>query len=212
MIPFKKAFLKKGYLLLIVTALSCNSFAQNWDINLLKNINPQNPNSSVWKAATSSAYPISIGIPVGMWVVSKINNDKNTELKSYEIAGSVIIAAVMTEGLKVVVNRQRPYIKYPLDIHPYDNSEQGKSFPSAHTSLAFATATSLSLECKKWYIVVPAYAWAAGVGYSRLYQGEHYPSDVMAGAAVGAGSAFLCHWLNKKFIHLNNEQTLNTIN
>jgi membrane-associated phospholipid phosphatase len=205
MILLKKLFNKQAYLSLIVTSLFFSGYAQNWDINLLKNINPQNPNSSVWKTATSSAYPVSIGIPVGMWVVSKINHDKKTELKSYEIAGSVIVAAVVTEGLKVVINRERPYIKYPLDIHPYNNTEVGNSFPSAHTSLAFATATSLSIECKKWYVVVPAYAWAAGVGYSRLYQGEHYPSDVLAGAVVGAGSAWLSHWLNKKFIHINNK-------
>jgi undecaprenyl-diphosphatase len=46
--------------------------------------------------------------------------------------------------------------------------------------------------------VVPAYGWAAMVGYSRLYLGEHYPSDVIAGAAIGAGSAFLSEWLTKK--------------
>jgi len=64
--------------------------------------------------------------------------------------------------------------------------------------LAFAAATSVSLQYKKWYIVVPAYAWAAGVGYSRLYLGEHYPTDVIGGAVIGAGSAFISHWISKK--------------
>jgi len=173
--------------------------AQNWDINLLKDINPAQPNSTVWKTATSSAYPVSIGVPVGLWVISKINHNKKDEQKSYKIAGSVIISAITTEGLKIIINRQRPYYKYPFDIHPYDATEMGKSFPSAHTSLAFATATSLSLEYKKWYISLPAFLWASSVGYSRLYQGEHYPSDVLAGAAVGIGSAYLSHWLTKKF-------------
>jgi undecaprenyl-diphosphatase len=133
-----------------------------------------------------------------MWIVSKLGHHKNTEFKSYKVAGSVIIAAVATEGLKIIINRERPYIRYPMDIHPYDHKETAQSFPSAHTSLAFATATSLSLECKKWYIVVPAFIWATGVGYSRLYEGEHYPSDVLAGAVTGAGSAWLSRWLNKK--------------
>ena len=66
---------------------------------------------------------------------------------------------------------------------------------------AFATATTLTLECKKWYVAVPAYAWAAGVGYSRMYLGEHYPSDVIAGAVVGAGSAWLSHWATQKLFH-----------
>jgi undecaprenyl-diphosphatase len=48
-------------------------------------------------------------------------------------------------------------------------------------------------------VVVPAYAWAAGVGYSRMYLGQHYPTDVLAGAAIGIGSAYLSNWLNKKY-------------
>ncbi len=173
-------------------------FAQNWDINIVKNINPQNPNSIVWRGATNSSYPLSVGIPVGMWFVGELTKNKKTENKAYQIAGSVAIAAIATEGLKIIINRQRPYEKYNF-IYPYDASDKGKSFPSAHTSLAFATATSLSLEYKKWYIVVPAYVWAAGVGYSRSYLGEHYTTDVIGGAVIGAGSAFASSWLSKKF-------------
>lgn len=170
--------------------------AQNWDINLLRDINPQHPNSFVWKGFTASAYPVSIATPVAIWVDAKIKHNKKTEYNAYEIAGSVIIAAVATEGMKLIFDRQRPYQKY-TGIYPY-KYEDGKSFPSGHASLAFATATSVSLEYKKWYIVVPAYAWAAGVSYSRLYLGEHYPTDIIGSAVTGAGSAFISHWLSKK--------------
>lgn len=176
-----------------------NSNAQNWDINLLKNINPQNPNSGLWKGFTNSAYPLSAATPVVVWVNAKVNHNKKDEYKAYEIAGSVIIAAGATEAMKIIFNRKRPDEKYN-DVYPYQY-EQGHSFPSGHASLAFATATSLSLEYKKWYIVVPAYAWATGVGYSRLYLGEHYPTDIIGSAITGAGSAFVSHWINKKIFH-----------
>jgi len=66
--------------------------------------------------------------------------------------------------------------------------------------MAFATATSLSLEYPKWYVIVPAYTWAGTVGYSRMHLGVHYPSDVLIGALVGAGSAFITHKVNQKLL------------
>ena len=172
------------------------SNAQNWDIDLLRNINPQNPNSSAWKGFSASAYPVSIGVPVGVWIYGAAQQNKKIKVQAYEIAGSVIIAAGAAEAMKLIFNRERPYQKYD-DVYPY-KYEDGQSFPSGHVSLAFATATSVSLQYKKWYIVVPAYAWAAGVGYSRLYLGAHYPTDVIGGAVTGAGSALLSHWISKK--------------
>ncbi len=171
--------------------------AQGLDLNIAKGINPQNPNSFIWKGFSSSTYPLSAAIPAGMLVYGIIKHDKPTRRKAYEVIGSIAIASVVSEGLKYAVNRERPGEKHPGVIFPY-KEEHGKSFPSGHTTLAFATATSLALEYKKWYVVVPAYVWATGVAYSRVYLGVHYPSDVLGGAVVGAGSALLSHWLCKK--------------
>lgn len=189
-----------GIFCLLVSFLFLNqSRAQNWDINLLKNINPAQPgNSTTWRTFSSTAEPLTIGIPAGMLAAGFLTKDSSLKARSLEVLGSVVLTAIATEGLKIMINRDRPYQKYPLEIFPYKGSEKGKSFPSAHTSLSFATATSLALVYKKWYVTVPAFVWATGVGYSRLYLGEHYPSDVIAGAAVGIAGAYASHWLNKK--------------
>jgi undecaprenyl-diphosphatase len=195
MIKYKKIF----FAVIVCFIFSQSSFAQNWDINLLKNINPRYPTNNTWRTISSTAEPLAVCIPLGMITAALISDNHKLETKAYEVAGSLIVTAALTEGLKIINNRPRPYETYPNDIHP-DAYESGKSFPSAHTSLAFSTATSLLLTTKKWYIAVPAYAWATSVGYSRMYLGQHYPTDIIAGAVVGAGSAWLTNWVNKKYI------------
>lgn len=183
-------------LLLVFCSATCIS--QNLDINILKGINPDVPNSSVWRGFSSSVSPVIMGLPVGIYLVNQLKRNQNGKVKALHIAGGILTSMAITQAIKYTVNRDRPFITYPLDVHPFDNSETGLSFPSQHTSFAFATAMTLSMHYKKWYIVVPAFAWAAGVGYSRLYLGQHYPSDVVAGAALGTGSAILSEWLSKK--------------
>ena len=175
------------------------SVAQNWEVNWLNNINPDHPNSNFQINVSKSVYPLSLATPLTMLSVGLIKKDKSLQQKSFKIIGSLLINTAITQGLKYTINRQRPYDAYQSLIHPY-NIETDPSFPSGHTSTAFALATSLSLQYKKWYVVVPAFAWATSVGYSRLYLGEHYPTDVFAGAAIGIGSAYLSNWLTKKLI------------
>lgn len=178
-------------------AIQCK--AQNADIEILENINPLNPDAFLGRYLSASAYPVSVGTTAGIYIVGLLEKDKQKQFEAIELAGGILIAGITAQGLKWVINRPRPYETYNT-VYPY-KIESGESFPSGHTTIAFATATSLSLQYKKWYVVVPAYAWAAGVGYSRVYLGAHYPSDVFAGAVIGTASAFASRWLTKKIFN-----------
>lgn len=167
-----------------------------WEVNMVRGINPQHPSSNVWKGFSSTAKPISVLVPAGIMTVALLNKDKDSKQKAIEIGTSIVVAAATTAVLKQLVQRDRPGNVY-TDIYP-DKPETDYSFPSGHVSVSFATAASLSIQYKKWYITVPAYLWGTSVAYSRMYLGQHYPGDVLMGAATGIGSAYLAHWLNKK--------------
>jgi undecaprenyl-diphosphatase len=116
----------------------------------------------------------------------------------YKSAVSIAFAVGVTTGLKYVVNRTRPFTEYPNDIIKRDHAGP-YSFPSGHTTAAFATATAVSLSYKKWYVTVPAYAYASLVGYSRMRLGMHYGTDVLGGMLIGIGSGLLTWQLDKAF-------------
>lgn len=186
-------------LILCAVVMYIPTFSQNWEIDLLNRINPEQPTSKFQQSISKSVYPLAIATPLSVLAVGIFNKDKKIQKQSYKIIGSLLISTALTQGMKYSINRSRPYEEYPGLIHPY-TIENDASFPSGHTSTAFALATSLSIQYKKWYVVVPVFAWAGSVAYSRMYLGEHYPTDVFAGAIIGIGSAYLSEWLVKKLI------------
>jgi len=181
--------------------------AQNWDVELLDRINPQYPTSTFWAQTSHSAYWVPAVATVGTLAYGILKKDKQAKLNGVELILSIGASAAICQSIKWAVGRTRPGDAYPNLIYPDTPNHDNQSFPSGHTSFVFATATTLSLQYKKWYVTVPAFAWAGSVGYSRMYLGKHYPSDVFGGIVVGAGSACLSHWLSKKLFYPKPKKT-----
>lgn len=148
---------------------------------------PAMDHAMVWVSNSLVLAPaVPAAMAIGGWCA-----DNQPLLQSAAQTGAAFGAtAVVTMGLKYLVGRPRPYQAYPDDLICV-KPEWSPSFPSGHTSMAFGTATSLSLQYPRWYVAVPALAWASAVGFSRMYLGVHYPSDVLAGALLGAASAYV---------------------
>ena len=184
---------------LILLIRFTNVSAQNIDINVVKEINGNRTEfqDDAFKTISNSVTPVMIATPVVMALVGKLSNDPNLAKNLTFYAGSMITMGGATLALKRIFNRQRPFEAYPNDITKLSDGGGG-SFPSGHTASAFAVATCLSITYPKWYVIAPAYTWASLVGYSRIYVGVHYPSDVLAGALLGTGSAYLSHKINEK--------------
>lgn len=105
------------------------------------------------------------------------------------VAGVVLLTALTTLAadaasfaLKDLVNRPRPFVTHP-QIHPL-YVVHSSSFPAGHAATAFAGATVLSYLAPRATPLFAALAMA--IGFSRVYVGDHYPSDVLGGAMVGA--------------------------
>lgn len=179
-------------ILLFSGLLSLQSAAQHADIDILR---PINKRSTVFKDKylelnASSVSALSIGIPAGIAIAGFVNHDPRLKKDALYMAGGYVVSAIITQSVKRMVDRKRPFETYSFIIKRDDESG-GLSFPSGHTSAAFETATSVALRYPKWYFTAPAYIFAGSVAWARMYQGVHYPSDVLAGAVVGTGSAWL---------------------
>lgn len=167
--------------------------AQDLDRQLLNSWHRDRDKSldGVMNALDFTVYPISLALPLAQCLRAYAAHDEKSLEYGLQTATAVVLNTVITYGLKYSIDRNRPYEDHPeYQPHEYDSSP---SFPSGHVSFAFTTATSLSLEYRKWYVVLPAYLWAGSIGYSRIHLGAHYPSDVLAGALVGAASGYISY-------------------
>ena len=190
--------MNKRLIILLFFLTPVQLFAQNFDIRLLRSINSEEtlPSDKFFQFVSNSDGYLVLLVPAGMGTVGLLRHDDQLFRNACVTVAATAVNVGITTVLKYSINRDRPFVTYP-DIMKKSGGGS-PSFPSGHTSSAFAMATSLSFCYPEWYIIIPSYTWAGTVGYSRIHLGVHYPSDVVAGALIGAGSAWLTHAVNKK--------------
>jgi membrane-associated phospholipid phosphatase len=158
--------------------------------------------------------PGSFIIGGGLYAAGKLMGNKDIADLGWHGTEAVLLGSAVTNILKGTLGRARPYVH--RDTNPRDFSflrgfgknvsgidpTSGKqlhngdfqSFPSGHTTTAFAAAAAVTSETRRlWpealWIVAPAmYGGATLVGLSRMYHNNHWASDVVLGAAIGTFS------------------------
>ena len=112
----------------------------------------------------------------------------NAKLQKIALLGSesMVISSVIVITIKILVGRNRPYTdKGAFAYSGPSLSDCKRSFPSAHTSIAFSVASCIADECENPLIAIIAYGLATTVGLCRIYSDKHWSSDVFVGALIG---------------------------
>ena len=156
------------------------------------------------------AYPLVVlGFGVGY-----INQDCRLKLTALSSAKALIYAGIITQGLKYIAHRYRPYENEGPYMWGGPSLESDHhSFLSGHSSTTFTIASVVASAYSDEPIVgYIAYTLATGTALSRIYDNKHWTSDVICGAALGYAIGKFCYNSDIKRIDASNISLLPTNN
>ncbi|MBI4142600.1 phosphatase PAP2 family protein [Candidatus Uhrbacteria bacterium] len=127
------------------------------------------------------------------------------------LVSAAIVAYGVSQLIGIVAFRPRPFVTHPEVRQLIAKAATEKSFPSGHATVAFALATSVSLMIpfgtrRRRWIRFAMYALALGIAVGRVYVGVHYVSDMLAGAFLGTGCAWLVARALRRYSYNNGIQ------
>ena len=116
------------------------------------------------------------------------------EWRRAAVAAAVSAGAALAIGavIAALVDRARPFVADPGQVHLFVAHSADPSFPSDHATASFAIAVAILLRKRSWGVAALIAAAILAVG--RVAVGVHYPSDVLAGAALGSAVALALWW------------------
>lgn len=142
--------------------------------------------------------PGAVVVSASLYVVGRVSGHPALSDASRHAIESLALSAIVTHSLKFGAGRARPNLTSGQDafaFHPFRGDHDFNSFPSGHTTAAFAAASVFSAEISRSHrtagrVVTPVlYGVAALVGGARIYNNRHWLSDVAAGALIGEVTA-----------------------
>lgn len=139
----------------------------------------------------------SIAVVGGFYLAGSLaDNDKAITVAQDGLTASIIASGLITPAIKIVTGRSRPYEDAgTYNFQALGADKRSSSFPSGHTTEAFALASVISAHYEETWVRSSAYTVAALVGLARTYHDAHFASDVLAGALIGnwVGQSVVSH-------------------
>ncbi len=136
--------------------------------------------------------PVVLG---GFYLAGVATENKNSvEVAQDGLAASIIASGLISPAIKLVVGRSRPRANVGIS-HFQPFNDPNASFPSGHTTEAFALAAVIADHYEEDWVDYTAYTVAGMVGLARTYHQAHFASDVLLGAAIGTlvGKSVVTH-------------------
>ncbi len=130
----------------------------------------------------------------GFYLAGAIGHDSKAKNVFFDgLSASLIASGMITPVLSSLIGRERPTESQgAYAFHPFE----GRSFPSGHTTQAFAVASVIATSYDQLWVKVTAYGAAAVTAYVRVQRGKHFPTDVVVAAAIGTA-------VGRSVVHFN---------
>ncbi|MDL2716817.1 MAG: phosphatase PAP2 family protein [Acidobacteriota bacterium] len=130
----------------------------------------------------------------GFYLAGAIGRDSKAKNVFFDgLSASLIASGMITPALSTLVGRERPTVEQgAYSFHPFE----GRSFPSGHTTQAFAVASVIATSYDQLWVKVAAYGAAAATAYVRVQRGKHFATDVVVAAAIGTA-------VGRSVVHFN---------
>ncbi|NIM11039.1 MAG: phosphatase PAP2 family protein [Candidatus Aminicenantes bacterium] len=182
---------KKNILFLGGLALTTSILIKN-DERLYRDVQDFTGNHQLVKDSSPvitqlGSVPLNIGVMGSFYLVGALLKDDRAKDTARLGLKSLLHAIVVSQVLKRLFRRQRPYVENGVDRwfnrgSGYDN----RAFPSGHTTLAWSTATVIAGMYKdKPAVPIICYSLATLAGLSRMTENKHWASDVLVGTVLG---------------------------
>lgn len=120
-----------------------------------------------------------------------VRGRRQADWRRAAVAAGATTALALVVGMVIsrLVDRSRPFVVDPGGVHLFVKHAADAGFPSDHATASFAIATAVILRDRRLGSIALVFAAVLAVG--RVAMGLHYPSDVLAGAALGAACGLL---------------------
>ena len=143
-------------------------------------------NNSFLNSVENFGTTYAFGTMGAFFLVGKMTDDVRAEHVAEDAVAASLISATINQTLKVTVNRSRPRDDVGTsDFQGFTGLNNNSSFPSGHTTEAFALASVIASSYEEDWVSYAAYSVAGLVGVARMYNDAHFASDVTASAIIG---------------------------